>query len=452
MSLSFEGPKPVGPDEKPVRQSGPIGRGQSLRLPVGATLSAVVVAFSFPLLCLAAAPIPGEEHVGILYTITHLHWAAYLILLIIFVLSVLNLIYQSRAYIPEASEEGHARSRNEASRRRDGSPAGRPFSSSEMGRSGREPLLGAGSHPEVYAPPDGSSVGQARRVQRTGPVGSSQPTPLDGVNHPLPPLRVRGDNGSGAPKTREEKSEKQPQSRPFRFTSAVDLPSPEEVERREREKLVVTGTVKGVDGKGIASVLVYLTDEAGNRLGQSCRSLPDTGEFKVQINEPGRYVLNAYKRGFTMEKPVPPVLPVESGKIEGYSLQMIPEGCLVHGKVLTEGGGEPPEGLKVTCVRKGGDFSRSEPIGTDGEFRFFGVPHDSEYVLEVRGPDGVLLSTSAQIETSRKREVSCEIQIPSPQKEQAGQSRGSEEEGWSNDEESNSELADESPSDHAPRT
>jgi hypothetical protein len=215
---------------------------------------------------------------------------------------------------------------------------------------------------------------------------------------------------------------------------------------------VVSGTVKGVDGKGIASVLVYLSDEGGNRLGQSCRSLPDTGEFKVQINESGRYVLNAYKRGLTMETPVPPVLPVESGKIEGYSLQMIPEGCLVHGKVLTEEGGEPPEGLKVTCIRKGGDFSRSEPIGPAGEFRFFGVPHDSEYVLEVRGPDGVLLSSSAPIETSRKREVSCEIQIPSPQTEQAGQSHGSDEQEWNNDEESNSELADESPSDHASRT
>jgi hypothetical protein len=230
------------------------------------------------------------------------------------------------------------------------------------------------------------------------------------------------------------------------------LPSAEELERREREKLVVSGTVKGVDGKGIASVLVYLTDEGGNRLGQSCRSLPDTGEFKVQINEPGRYVLNAYKRGLTMEDPVPPVLPVESGKIEGYSLQMIPEGCLVHGTVLTEEGGEPAEGLKVTCVRKGGDFSRSEPIGPGGEFRFFGVPHDSEYVLEVTGPDGGLLSTSAPIETSRRREVSCEIQVPSPQTEQAGQSSGSDEEGWSNDEESNSELADASPSDHASRS
>ena len=73
----------------------------------------------------------------------------------------------------------------------------------------------------------------------------------------------------------------------------------------------------------MASVIVYLTDEEGNRVGQSCRSMPDTGEFKVQVNHPGRYQLHGYKRGFVMGEGEPVLLPIESGKIEGFNLHMI---------------------------------------------------------------------------------------------------------------------------------
>jgi hypothetical protein len=412
---------------------------------VGLTASFSVAALLFPALCSAAAAIPGEEQVGILYGITHLHWAAYLILFIIFVLSVLNLIYQARTPVPETAGQGHSHGEGHTAERGNHSPAGRPFVSPRAGRSGDERIVGSGSRPEIQAPPENGSVGQARVVRRTSPGASSQPTPLDGVNHPLPLLEAKGDNGSATPK----RAERQPQSRPFRFRSAVDLPSPEELERREREKLVVSGTVKGVDGKGIASVLVYLADERGNRLGQSCRSLPDTGEFKVQVNEPGRYLLHAYKRGLAMENPVPSVLPLESGKIEGFDLKMIPEGCLVQGKVVVEAGLELGEKSEVTCVRRGGDFSRSEPLGPEGEFRFFGVPLDSEYLLEVRGADGTLLAASDPIETSRRREITCDIRVPSHRTEETDQAVGLEEQPWSDDEEADSALKDPPPSDHA---
>ncbi len=74
----------------------------------------------------------------------------------------------------------------------------------------------------------------------------------------------------------------------FKFASAVDVPTAEELMRREKEQMVVSGAVTDASGKGMGSVIVYLTDLEGNRVGQSCRSAPETGEFKVLINEPGK--------------------------------------------------------------------------------------------------------------------------------------------------------------------
>ena len=52
--------------------------------------------FFLPNLCHAVQLIPGEEQAGFFYVVTHLHPISYLVLLLIFVLSVLNLLYQAR--------------------------------------------------------------------------------------------------------------------------------------------------------------------------------------------------------------------------------------------------------------------------------------------------------------------------------------------------------------------
>ena len=168
-------------------------------------------------------------------------------------------------------------------------------------------------------------------------------------------------------------------------------------------------------GKGFGSVLVYLTDERGNRIGQSCRSVSDTGEFKVLVNEPGKYLLVGYKRGYIVEDPEAARLPIESGKIEGFTLRMIAEGCLVHGRVLFEEYGQLEPGLGVRCVRLEDGFTRSATVESAGTFRITGVPHDSTCQLEVLSGEGEVLATSDAFQTERERELFRNITIPSTQ-------------------------------------
>jgi len=201
----------------------------------------------------------------------------------------------------------------------------------------------------------------------------------------------------------------------FKFSSAVDVPSREEVERREKTQLVVSGAVHGPDGKGMSSVIVYLTDTTGNRVGQSCRSMPETGEFKVLIGEPGQYVLRGYKRGFVMEVSEPVLLPIESGKIEGYNFRMIPEGCLVSGKLVASDTGEELAGYEVTCACATSESVRTAITDSTGQFRIQGVPAKLECYLEISDHDGNLLMRSSPFQTVQKKEHYVEIRIPRTQ-------------------------------------
>jgi len=248
---------------------------------------------------------------------------------------------------------------------------------------------------------------------------ADRPTPLDGVNHPLPSFSHTASSSNDMAGETERPLRKKAPSTQFKFTSAVDLPSPEEMERREREKLVVSGTVRGLEGKGISSVMVFLTDQEGNRVGQSCRSIPETGEFKVQVNEPGHYVIQGYKRGFIMESEGPLNLPIESGKIDGYVLRMIPEGCMVHGKVVFSGNAPETTGIEVRCINERGTLTRSDKLNSSGAFKIYGAPFDSQCFLEVRASAGELLAASESFATGRKREIYHEIVIPVPDATQA---------------------------------
>ncbi|MBI4965806.1 MAG: carboxypeptidase regulatory-like domain-containing protein [Desulfomonile tiedjei] len=362
---------------------------------------------------LAAPPgISGDSRMGLLYALTHLHPAAYLILFLIVVLAVVNLVFQGHlssatwpfSSLPPLFGSGY-RSSSAASRTNRRRP--------------RDPMAPArGNTPGAPVPvvsrellDDGVLSVRRKSAEREHPSPSSTPTPLEGMNHPLPDFASRIRPSGSSQKVAETKAPKEVVPPDFKFSSAVDLPSREEMERRQKEQLVVSGTVVGSDGAGIADVLVFLSDNEGNRVGQSCRSSKETGEFKVLANEPGQYVLSGYKRGLIMESSDPLLLPNESGRLEGYSFCMIPEGCVIQGKVVIADSETMPGGLEVRCSCTGKNFSRAAVTDSVAGFRITGMPMTSECVVEVRNKDGVLLGASETFDTARKREIHMNVTV-----------------------------------------
>jgi hypothetical protein len=359
--------------------------------------------------------IPGEGQTGFFYTVTHLHSAAYFILFLVFVLSVVNLLFQfgiSRLTKPVSFLFSFLRRDSDVS---EGPPVLKGLKRSRIGtampQTGGQARRTAGNQM-----PRDQAVISVRKMEKSdqAPSAAVTPTPLDGVNHALPNLSEPSTRQSGAPRIRASQPDPKTSVSEFKFSSAVGVPTPEEVERREKTHLVVTGSVLGSDGKGVPSVIVYLTDEEGKRVGQSCRTMPETGEFRVLINEPGKYRISGYRRGFIMEQGEPPHLPIESGKIEGFNFRMITEGCFVSGRVVREAGGEPLPGHEVSCICRSDNYSRSASTDADGEFRISGVPVNSECFLEVRGDAGELRITTDTFQTVQKREIYSEIKVADP--------------------------------------
>jgi len=364
-----------------------------------------------PDLTYGASAIPGEDQGGFFYALGHLHPAAYVVLFVILVLSVANLVFQyglSAFFSPlsflfslKRRREGDVEPRPLLKRLNglglDARLRDRPLRVGPSGRRGGERA---------------DAVLSVRQIPKIGYRAAAAPTPLDGVNHPMPSFSSPPFVESGAPRLVTTGQEKKP-SAEFKFSAAVDLPSREEMERRDKTQLVVSGSVLGQDGKGIGSVIVYLTDGEGNRLGQSCRSAADTGEFRVQINESGRYLVKGYKRGFVMESAEPLVIPIESGRIEGYTFRMIPEGCAIMGRVVLEETGEGMADCEVRCVCRMPESSRSAMTGASGQFRIQGVPMNSECHLEVLEKGGTLLTRSARFQTVQKKECYVEIKLAS---------------------------------------
>lgn len=379
----------------------------------------LAVTVLFPRELIAGTAIPGEDHGGIFYTVTHLHPAAYFILFLIVLLSAANLVFHRGmttllwpvpvllSFIRRASDAyGGPLVLKGLKRSKLGTPAARG-NESATAENRRKP------------PPRNEAVVSVQKIDERGDgsAATTMPTPLEGVDHTLPkltesPLR-QSTTRPGATGDRDQKS----LAPEFRFSSAVDVPSPEEIERREKTQVLVTGSVLGSDEKPIGSAIVYLTDEEGNRVGQSCRSMTDTGEFKVLINEPGTYRINAYKRGFVMENSEPLPLPIESGKIEGFCIRMLPEGCTITGSVVAAGGEERIPGRQVTCVCRGTDYSRWATTDPEGQFRITGVPINAECHLEVQGEDGSILIRTDTFQTVQKRELHHVIEIAAEEEE-----------------------------------
>jgi hypothetical protein len=369
--------------------------------------------FSFPGWSHALAAIPGEEQAGIYYAVAHLPAAAYFILVFIFVLSVFNLWFQARVAgrrwpinpfsvflhktVGYVQPNSFFRQKNRRKNQR--SIDGVDRRSMRFKQTG-DFVVGSGV------------VGTPRLSENSeSDLPSHSPTPLDGINHPMPQFSESSDNISISSKKPNDYVDSRPVLTEFKFSAAVDLPSPEEMERREKEQVTVSGSVKGPDGKGLSFVLVYLTDLEGNRIGQSCRSDPETGEFKVLANDAGKYMLKAHKRGLVLADQESALLPIESGKIEGYSLRMVPEGCVVQGKVLSRSGTDTVVDLEVQCVCTSSDFSRSARTDSDGFFSISGVPANSDCFLELYGGNGELLSRSVRFETVQKKEIYRELRI-----------------------------------------
>lgn len=357
----------------------------------------------------AGGAIPGEDGVGLFYAVTHMHAAAYVLLFFVFLLSLANLLVQYGAgmfrrpissIISIVRKPAHDIPPRQVLR---GLKHSSLHGASESRR--RKPLL-----PTRHRVEGSEAVGPVR-YGAGRPSSAKPPTPLDGVNHPLPQFPSPAAGIAGSPRVGQGKPGSKAASE-FKFSSAVDIPSREEIERREKTQLLVSGVVQGPDGKGMSSVIVYLTDAEGKRVGQSCRSATDTGEFRVLINEPGRYALKGYKRGFVMESSEPLQLPIESGKIEGYSFKMIPEGSVVSGRLLHAGTGEVLVGYEVRCACKAPECVQACHTNAMGQFRIQGAPVNSECCFEVLTGEGALLMRSAPFRTGEKKELSVEIRLP----------------------------------------
>jgi hypothetical protein len=339
---------------------------------------------------------PIDQPSGIFHNLTHLHPIAYVILTIIFLLSVLNLVFQgfitSETWpIPVImfylEKRGGLESRGIRG----------------LNKQKKKP---GSVKPGNYE--DG--VVGVRRIDRSGEsiVKTRIATPLDGINHRLPQFGSSMNAQTGAPRILDSKTPNKQPITEFKFTSAVDIPTSEELERREKEQLSVSGIVKSHDGAGLGSVIVYLADENGNRVGQSCRSNPQTGEFKVLINEPGAYTIGGYKRGFVMENRDPLVLPVRSGRLDGFSFSMLPEGCTVQGRVYVMPDSKPVANLEVSCICGNGELARSGVTNAAGEFRISGVIQNSKCFLEIV-ENGSVVARSQSFETVQKREIIKDI-------------------------------------------
>jgi len=369
-----------------------------------------------PSLCLATTPIPGEIQSSVIYILTHLHPAAYFIFFLIFLLSLANLA--ARGFIPAKfrlllSIVGFVGKFEKTILN--------TVKLQGVRRKKRDPAT-AGSGPVLRASdPESGVLGVRKRLNRNRHgMGLPVLTPLDGINHPMPRFASR----VPAPTPRKVALERrQPTpSNQFKPYAAVDLIFREEKERRETEPLAVSGSITDSEGRGLGSVILYLTDEAGNRQGQSCRSRPGTGDYWVFASGPGRYTLHAYKRGYVVKDPESLKLTIQCGKIDGFNLRMIAEECTVQGRVFDGAYGNPAADMEVRCVCKSSGRASSCRTDESGKFLLTGVPVNSECELEVWSANNTVLARSQFFETVPKGQIQRDIIISAEDRESRDES------------------------------
>ena len=145
------------------------------------------------------------------YTITHLNALVYLFCFIIFVLSILNLIFQGWISLNRW-----------------------PFITIRklVGENIVKRLPYSHTKPEQAPNPNEEGViGVKPSFNADGRVSKPRIlTPLDGVNHPIPQFASNNVALTGAPRILS--NQKKPAASEFKFSSAVDVPSVEELQRR----------------------------------------------------------------------------------------------------------------------------------------------------------------------------------------------------------------------------
>jgi len=368
----------------------------------------------------------GEAGATWFFRLTHLPLAVYVILFLIFILSVLNLWYQSWRAVERIGPRSLSdllkdlwRGRFESSVAR----MGRHAAHRPRGKRHHQSSFRMGSEAVVV-----SEVVGAPRLSSQAPAHNDHdliPTPLNGIDHPLPRFEHSATGGRDHKEKAAAGTEQDGKSVSFKFSSAVDVPTQEEIDRRDKAQLVVSGFVTGPDGRGLPSVLVYLTDLEGNRVGQSCRTLAETGEYKVLVNEPGKYILRAHKRGMMMENTDGVSLPMESGKIEGLNFSMIPDGCVVKGRVLLSDTLEPVPHTAIRCRSRLGDYTGESVSDADGYFSIVGAPPNCECYVEVIDASGRRVHATEQFETVQKNQVSLDIRLKQAPSSPVGSNRPS---------------------------
>jgi hypothetical protein len=354
----------------------------------------------------ANSPMPGEERSGVFYAITHFSWFAYGILFLVFCLSLINLLLQlriSRGWNWPVRIFGPIYPQGLMIR----------HGAHTSGKLGRRHTSNNPDIHKINANPLDDGIVAIRTLSKDG--GQTvlfPPTPLDGTNHRLPNFESVSDQRPDDSKLAEKDNSKISVTKEFRFSSAVDVPSQEELERREKERLVVSGSVIGPDGAPVESAVVYLTDVDGNKIGQSCRSSAENGFFKVLVQEAGSYLLHGYKRGFVMigDRPIP--IPVESGKIDGLVINLEPQGRLIQGRAILEDGAVPLPNIQVKCLCKNEGFVGTSSTDEVGYFRLSNVPINSECYLEAVDSSGNILAKTEIFETVQKKQLYKDIKIP----------------------------------------
>ncbi len=365
----------------------------------------------------AGAPLQMDRDMSLFYFITHLHPTIYLILFCVFVLSMVNLFAQSHLPIRVGTFLTAKFKINFF-----GTAGGAQSFTAKTGRNIRPKGFGGSIRgPESYRmskEPFQDGIVSMRSVpgQSDEVLPENIPTPLDGEDHPIPEFGL-----SSKPKSIQKPSSSSESERDkilahkeFKFSSAVDLPSPEEIERREKEKIVVSGRVVDPSGSGLATAVVYLVDKDGNKIGQSCRTNSDDGSYRVQANDAGAHAVNVYRRGYVMNSDGPIKLPAKSGKIKTFDIPMLPEGCLIHGKVMSEADKTPLAGLTVKCSCRSERFTHTTTTNSSGAFQAAGAPLNSECAVQVLSPDGHLLLDSNPFETVQKKQIFLDLKVDFP--------------------------------------
>lgn len=355
----------------------------------------------------ANVPIPGKERSGLFYAITHLPLFVYGILFLIFCLSTINLLLQIKL-------GGDWPARLLALLYEKGITI-RPVGSLSRKSGYRHDSRGQGTHKTTTGPRNNGVVA-VRTITKDGYQSTLfPPNPLDGTNHRLPKFGLMMEQRSVEVPSFGKDDPKSSTVREFRLPSAVDVPSQEELERREKQRLVVSGSVIGPDGKPLESADVYLTDVDGNKIGQSCHSNAESGFFKVLVHEAGTYQLHAYKRGYAMAGDNPTPVPVKSGRVDGFVVNLVSQGCLIQGRAILEDRNSPLPYLEIKCICRSKGFVGTSRTDDGGNFSLSNVPMNSECYLEAIDQSGNILAKTNGFETVQKKQLFKDIRISAVQ-------------------------------------